>query len=80
MKESIETFGNNDPIAIDEDNVIIEGHGRYIALKELAYEKVPVVRLMHLSKKQKRAYVLAHNKITLNTGFDMERIDRYHGY
>lgn len=72
IKESIETFGNNDPIAIDENNVIIEGHGRYLALKELAYDQVPVIRLKHLSKEQKRAYVLAHNKITLNTGFDMD--------
>ncbi|VTT22706.1 DNA methylase [Streptococcus dysgalactiae subsp. equisimilis] len=72
IKESIETFGNNDPIAIDEKNVIIEGHGRYLALKELAYDQVPVIRLKHLSKEQKRAYVLAHNKITLNTGFDID--------
>lgn len=72
IKESIETFGNNDPIAIDEKNVIIEGHGRYLALRELAYEQVPVIRLNHLSEEQKRAYVLAHNKITLNTGFDID--------
>ena len=72
IKESIETFGNNDPIAIDENNVIIEGHGRYLALKELGYEEVPVIRLKHLSEDQKRAYILAHNKITLNTDFDMD--------
>lgn len=72
IKESIETFGNNDPIAIDENNVIIEGHGRYFALKELGYEEVPVIRLKHLSEDQKRAYILAHNKITLNTDFDMD--------
>ncbi|MGG6796374.1 UNVERIFIED_CONTAM: ParB N-terminal domain-containing protein, partial [Streptococcus canis] len=72
IKESIKTFGNNDPIAIDENNVIIEGHGRYLALKELGYKQVPVIRLKHLSDEQKRAYLLAHNKITLNTDFDMD--------
>ncbi|XZR29076.1 ParB N-terminal domain-containing protein, partial [Streptococcus canis] len=45
IKESIKTFGNNDPIAIDENNVIIEGHGRYLALKALGYNQVPVIRL-----------------------------------
>lgn len=70
--ESIKSFGNNDPIAIDENNVIIEGHGRYLALKELGYDEVPVIRLKHLSEDQKSAYILAHNKITLNTDFDMD--------
>lgn len=72
IKESISRFGNNDPIAIDENNVIIEGHGRYLALKELGYELVPVIRLSHLSDQEKRAYILAHNKLTLNTDFDIE--------
>ena len=76
IKESIETFGNNDPIAIDENNVIIEGHGRYLALQELGYDEVPVIRLKHLSENQKRAYILAHNKITLNTDFDMELLKK----
>lgn len=71
IKESIKAFGNNDPIAIDENNVIIEGHGRYLALKELEVDQVPVIRLKHLTEDQKRAYILAHNKITLNTDFDM---------
>ncbi|MFS1664708.1 site-specific DNA-methyltransferase, partial [Streptococcus sp. zg-JUN1979] len=62
----------NDPIALDENNVIIEGHGRYLALSELGAEEVPVIRLSHLSEEGKRAYILAHNKITLNTDFDMD--------
>lgn len=45
IKKSIQEFGNNDPIAIDENNVIIEGHGRYKALQELGYEEVEVIRL-----------------------------------
>lgn len=71
IKASILAFGNNDPIAIDENNVIIEGHGRYLALRALGYHEVPVIKLHHLSEDQKRAYILAHNKITLNTDFDM---------
>ncbi|MGC4439622.1 ParB/Srx family N-terminal domain-containing protein, partial [Streptococcus suis] len=71
IKQSIVNFGNNDPIAIDEGNTIIEGHGRYLALSQLGYEEVPVIRLKHLSAEQKQAYILAHNKITMNTDFDM---------
>ena len=72
IKNSINEFGFNDPIAIDEDNVIIEGHGRYLALQELGYENVEVIRLKHLTEEQKKAYILAHNKLTMNTGFDDE--------
>ncbi|ELY5747384.1 site-specific DNA-methyltransferase [Streptococcus iniae] len=71
IKQSILDFGNNDPIALDENNVIIEGHGRYLALKELELDQVPIIRLMHLSEEEKKAYILAHNKITMNTDFDM---------
>lgn len=71
---SIEEFGNNDPIAIDENNIIIEGHGRYEALRQLGFEEVPVIRLDHLNKQQKRAYILAHNKLTMNTGFDIQTL------
>ena len=67
---SMEEFGNNDPIAIDENNVIIEGHGRLLALKQMGEKEVPVIRLKHLTDEQKRAYILAHNQLTLNTGFD----------
>ena len=72
IKKSILEFGNNDPIAIDENNTIIEGHGRYIALKELGYEEVEVIKLSHLSEEQKKAYILVHNKLTMNTGFDID--------
>lgn len=72
IKKSILEFGNNDPIAIDENNTIIEGHGRYLALKELGYEEVEVIKLSHLSEEQKKAYILVHNKLTMNTGFDID--------
>lgn len=71
IKESIKKFGNNDPIAIDECNTIIEGHGRWIALKQMGVKEVPVIRLTNLNEEQKRAYILVHNKLTMNTGFDL---------
>lgn len=78
IANSIEAFGMNDPIAVDEDNTIIEGHGRLYAIKKLrqdgkyAEDTVPVIRLMHLTDQQKKAYILAHNKLTMNTGFDLD--------
>ena len=72
IKNSIIEFGFNDPIAIDENNVIIEGHGRYLALKELDYTEVEIIRLDHLTESKKNAYILAHNKLTLNTAFDTD--------
>ena len=71
IKKSIIEFGNNDPIVIDENNVIIEGHGRYFALKELGFKEAEVIKLSHLNKEQKKAYSLVHNKLTMNTGFDL---------
>ena len=70
IKKSIKEFGNNDPIAIDENNVVIEGHGRLIALKELGYDEVEVIKLKHMTEEQKKAYMLVHNKLTMNTDFD----------
>lgn len=75
IKNSILKFGNNDPIAIDENNVIIEGHGRLYALQQLGYKEIEVIRLEHLSEQQKKAYILAHNKLTMNTGFDLEVLE-----
>lgn len=72
IKKSILEFGNNDPIAIDKDNIIIEGHGRLLALKELGYKEVEVIKLGHLTEEQRKAYTLIHNKLTMNTDFDME--------
>lgn len=72
---SIKEFGFNDPIAIDENNVIIEGHGRLYALQRLGTKEVDCIRLSHLSEEQKRAYILAHNKLTMNTGFDIDKLN-----
>lgn len=75
IKKSIQEFGFNDPIAIDENNVIIEGHGRYIACKELDIKEIPVIRLEGLDEEHKRAYMLVHNKLTMNTDFDIELLN-----
>ena len=77
IKESIKTFKMCDPIGIaGDENLIIEGHGRYLALKELGVEKAPCIRLDHLDTDEKRkAYALIHNKTTMNSGFDIELLD-----
>ena len=72
IARSIEEFGNNDPIAVDENDQIIEGHGRLLALKKLGRTTAQVIRLTHLTDEQKRAYILVHNKLTMSTGFDLD--------
>lgn len=76
IKKSILEYGNNDPIAVDENNVIIEGHGRYIALRELGYDTVEIIRLEHLTEEQKKAYRLVHNKLTMNSDFDFDLLEK----
>lgn len=71
IKKSIQQFGMNDPIAVwGEKNIIVEGHGRLEALKQLNYREVDCIRLDHLSDEERKAYTLAHNKLTMNTDFD----------
>lgn len=73
IKKSIEQFGFNDPIAVYGKNEIIEGHGRLLAVMEMDdVEEVPVIRLDHLSDEQRRAYSLVHNKLTMNSPFDID--------
>jgi ParB-like chromosome segregation protein Spo0J len=67
---SIQEFGFTNPILVASDDGIIAGHGRLAAAKELGLAEVPVVVLDHLSPEQKRAYVLADNKLALNAGWD----------
>jgi hypothetical protein len=67
---SIREFGFTNPILIDEHNGIIAGHGRLLAARKLSLEDVPCIRLEGLSDAQKRAYVIADNKIALNAGWD----------
>lgn len=69
---SIKEFGFTNPILIDENNEIIAGHGRLIAADRLNLKDVPTIRLIGLTEAQKKAYVIADNKIALNAGWDEE--------
>lgn len=68
---SIQDFGFNDPIGVWHD-IIVEGHGRWLAAKELKMEQVPVIRLDELSDEQRKAYALAHNKTAELSGWDFD--------
>ena len=73
IKASISEFGMSDPIGVwGKDNVIVEGHGRYLACKELGIEQVPVIHLDHLTDEQRRAYALAHNKTAEMSEWDFD--------
>ncbi len=72
IASSIEQFGFNNPVLIDKDGVIIAGHGRVEAAKSLGLEAVPVIRLEHLTDAQRRAYILADNKLAEKAGWDRE--------
>lgn len=67
---SIREFGFTNPILIDEQNGVIAGHGRLLAARKLNLDEVPCIRLEGLTDAQKRAYVIADNKIALNAGWD----------
>ena len=67
---SIEEFGFTNPVLVDGAAEIIAGHGRVLAALQLGLDKVPCIVLGHLTKAQKRAYVLADNKLALNAGWD----------
>ena len=67
---SIREFGFNNPVLIDVDSGIIAGHGRVLAARKLGMREVPCIRLGHLSEVQRRAYILADNKLAANAGWD----------
>jgi len=71
IKKSIEQFGMDDPIGIWKDE-IVEGHGRLIACKELGMTEIPIIRLDHLTDEERKAYALVHNKLTMNSDFDLD--------
>jgi DNA modification methylase len=72
LADSIRQFGFTNPILIDADGGVLAGHGRAEAAKLLGFEKVPAIRLDQMSEAQKRAYVLADNKLAANAGWDRE--------
>ena len=69
---SIREFGFTNPVLVDGDGGIIAGHGRVLAARKLTLAEVPCIRLAHLTEAQKRAYVIADNKLALNAGWDNE--------
>ena len=71
---SIKEFGFTNPVLIDADNGIIAGHGRLLAAQKLKLKEVPCIRLGYLTEAQKRAYVIADNKLALNAGWDEDAL------
>lgn len=69
---SIREFGFINPIIVDKEGTIIAGHGRLLAAEHLQMETVPCVRIEHMTDTQRRAYVIADNKLALNAGWDEE--------
>lgn len=74
LAASIKEFGFNNPVAIDADGMILCGHGRVMAAQRLGMDQVPTVCLSHLSDIQKKAYILADNKLALNAGWDNDML------
>lgn len=75
IAKSIEKYGMNDPIGVWKDNKIIEGHGRLLACKKLGIDKVPCVRLDHLTDKQRREYAILHNKTSELAEYDFANLE-----
>lgn len=76
IKASIEADGFNDPIGIwGDNNIIVEGHGRLIAAKEMGLEKVPCIRLDHLTDTQRRDYAIRHNRTAELSGWDFGKLE-----
>lgn len=76
IKNSIKEFEMCDPIGIWGDkNIIVEGHGRLMALQQLGHTQAPCIRLDHLTDEQRRAYALAHNKTAEMSEWDFEKVE-----
>ena len=71
---SIREFGFTNPVLIDAQDGIIAGHGRVLAALKLKLDSVPCIRLSHLTETQRKAYVIADNKLALNSGWDTEML------
>lgn len=74
IKKSIQEFGFNDPVGVWHGECV-EGHGRILAARQLGMTEIPIIRLDDLTDEQRRAYMLVHNKLTMNTDFDFELLD-----
>lgn len=73
---SVKEFGFTNPLLVDEDDMVIAGHGRLDAAKEIGLKEVPCIRLSWLTDEQKRAYAIADNQIALNSGWDIELLSQ----
>ncbi len=71
---SIKEFGSLNPIIIDGESSIIAGHGRVMAAQKLGIKELPCIEASHLSDTQRRAYIIADNKLALNAGWDDEML------
>jgi ParB-like chromosome segregation protein Spo0J len=69
---SIREFGFTNPILVDGERGVIAGHGRLLSARKLGMDTVPVIELAHLTPIQKRAYILADNRLAENAGWDKE--------
>ena len=72
IASSIKEFGWTNPILVDGDNGIIAGHGRLMAARKLGMDEVPTIELTGMTDLQKKAYIIADNKLALNAGWDNE--------
>lgn len=79
IANSIREFGFNDPIGVwvnkNGESEIVEGHGRVLAAQKLGIGTIPVIHLDRMSDEQRRAYTLVHNQLTMNTGWDYDKLD-----
>jgi len=76
LMRSIREYGFTVPLLVDENNVILAGHGRYVAAKELGIKHLPVIRLTHLTPAQKRAFRIADNRLVMEGDWDLDALSR----
>ena len=76
IANSIKQFGFNNPIQADENGIILSGHGRMLAAKHLGLKEVPVVTISNLSESEKKAYIIADNKLALNSSWNDELLQQ----
>jgi ParB-like chromosome segregation protein Spo0J len=70
IAQSIESFGFNVPLLVDDEQKVIAGHGRLLAARKLEWDTVPVIRLNHLTESQRMAFLIADNRLTENSSWD----------
>lgn len=76
IANSMKEFGFNNPILVDSTNTIVAGHGRMEAAKLIGLKKVPTIKLEHLTDAQRRAYIIADNKLALNAEWDEDLLSQ----